>query len=185
MSRRPVITFSFSFSHGSAKCCYVWCDGGNSFFSYWYRWKMFSCLIDYMWMMSYSSVSGRSAIQRIWSSFWCTFKKRQVYKCTNQKYMAWMSNSYVQNMASIVGCEADYFSFIYLGVLMGSNMVKTSSWDPILDKFKKKLISYKVKLLSIRGKYTLIRSVLGLLGTYYMSFFKRPKKVLNVGGFYI
>ncbi|GJT98876.1 RNA-directed DNA polymerase, eukaryota, reverse transcriptase zinc-binding domain protein [Tanacetum coccineum] len=50
--------------------------------------------------------------------------------------------------------------------------------DP-LNRFQAKLSTWKGGTLSIGGRLTLITSVLGSLGNYYMSIFKCPKSVLN------
>ncbi|GKB05481.1 RNA-directed DNA polymerase, eukaryota, reverse transcriptase zinc-binding domain protein [Tanacetum coccineum] len=47
------------------------------------------------------------------------------------------------------------------------------------DHFWAKLSSWKASTLSIGGHLTLIKSVLGSLGIYYMSIFKCPESVLN------
>nr|GEZ97549.1 hypothetical protein [Tanacetum cinerariifolium] len=48
-----------------------------------------------------------------------------------------------------------------------------------LDRFRAKLSFWKVSTLSIGGRLTLIKSVLGSLRIYYMSIFKCPESVLN------
>nr|GEU51569.1 RNA-directed DNA polymerase, eukaryota, reverse transcriptase zinc-binding domain protein [Tanacetum cinerariifolium] len=47
------------------------------------------------------------------------------------------------------------------------------------DRFKAKLSSWKACTLSIEARLTLIKSVLGSLGIYYMSIFKCPESVLK------
>ncbi|GJW61414.1 RNA-directed DNA polymerase, eukaryota, reverse transcriptase zinc-binding domain protein [Tanacetum coccineum] len=49
----------------------------------------------------------------------------------------------------------------------------------LLDRFQSKLSSWKANLLSIGGRHTLIKVVLGSLGIYYFSIFKVPESVLN------
>lgn len=49
-----------------------------------------------------------------------------------------------------------------------------SGWKGIIDKFKKNLFSWKVKLLFIGGRSMLWKLVLGSLGIYYMSVFFMP-----------
>ncbi|GJW79943.1 RNA-directed DNA polymerase, eukaryota, reverse transcriptase zinc-binding domain protein [Tanacetum coccineum] len=49
----------------------------------------------------------------------------------------------------------------------------------LLDKFDSRLSKWKAKLLSIGGRLTLIKSVLGSLGIYYLSIFKVSDIVLK------
>lgn len=67
----------------------------------------------------------------------------------------------------------------YLGLLIGAKMSKISSWIPIVEKFQNKLSSWKARTLSYGGRLTLIKSVLGNLGTYYFSIFKAPIKTIT------
>ncbi|GJU24930.1 hypothetical protein Tco_1163551 [Tanacetum coccineum] len=48
-----------------------------------------------------------------------------------------------------------------------------------VDKFKSKLSTWKASLLSIGGRLTLIKSVLGRLGIYYLSLFKASESIIN------
>ncbi|GJZ16707.1 RNA-directed DNA polymerase, eukaryota, reverse transcriptase zinc-binding domain protein [Tanacetum coccineum] len=56
----------------------------------------------------------------------------------------------------------------------------TVNWKIILDRFDARLSKWKANLLSIGGRLTLIKSVLGSLGIYYLSIFKTPETVLNL-----
>ncbi|GJY48505.1 hypothetical protein Tco_0438461 [Tanacetum coccineum] len=49
----------------------------------------------------------------------------------------------------------------------------------LIDRFRSRLSTWKASLLSIRGRLTLIKSVLGSLGIYYLSIFRAPESVLN------
>ncbi|GKD60766.1 hypothetical protein Tco_1298275 [Tanacetum coccineum] len=85
----------------------------------------------------------------------------------------------VSSMASNSRCALGSFPFTYLRLPIGSNMSLTSSWQVLLDRFQSKLSSWKANLLSIGGRHTLIKVVLGSLGIYYFSIFKVPEYVLN------
>ncbi|GKB86836.1 RNA-directed DNA polymerase, eukaryota, reverse transcriptase zinc-binding domain protein [Tanacetum coccineum] len=70
----------------------------------------------------------------------------------------------VYNMASNAGCTVGNIPFNYLGLPIGSNMKSTASWKVLVDRFRSRLSTWKANLLSIRGRLTLIKSVLGSLG---------------------
>nr|GEX68420.1 copia-type polyprotein [Tanacetum cinerariifolium] len=63
----------------------------------------------------------------------------------------------------ITGCHSSHSSFTYLGLPVGCNMAVTKSWDPLIDKFSKRLSTWKASLLSIGGRTTLLTSVLGTI----------------------
>ncbi|GJX53244.1 RNA-directed DNA polymerase, eukaryota, reverse transcriptase zinc-binding domain protein [Tanacetum coccineum] len=82
-------------------------------------------------------------------------------------------------MARSIGCAAGSLPLIYLGLPIGTNMNNLSNWNTLVDKFKAKLSRWKANLLSIGGRLTLIKSVLGSLGIYYLSMFKVPESILK------
>ncbi|GKE10802.1 putative RNA-directed DNA polymerase, eukaryota, reverse transcriptase zinc-binding domain protein, partial [Tanacetum coccineum] len=90
-----------------------------------------------------------------------------------------VSSEEVHHMASNTGCAAGSFPFRYLGLPIGSNMSLTANWKPLIDKFKGKLSTWKANMLSFGGRLTLIKSILGSLGIYYLSIFKAPEMVLK------
>ncbi|GKE31930.1 RNA-directed DNA polymerase, eukaryota, reverse transcriptase zinc-binding domain protein, partial [Tanacetum coccineum] len=75
------------------------------------------------------------------------------------------------------GCSAASLPFTYIGLPVGCNMRRISSWEDMILKVQKKLSTWKIKLLSIGVRLTLIKSVLGSLGVYFMSMFKMPEVV--------
>ncbi|GJT83625.1 putative RNA-directed DNA polymerase, eukaryota, reverse transcriptase zinc-binding domain protein [Tanacetum coccineum] len=83
------------------------------------------------------------------------------------------------NFASILCCQPSTLPCTYLGLPLGSNMNKSCNWKPILDKFHKRLTSWRSRNISYGGRLTLLKSVLGALGTYFFSLFKAPKCVIN------
>ncbi|GKC45235.1 RNA-directed DNA polymerase, eukaryota, reverse transcriptase zinc-binding domain protein [Tanacetum coccineum] len=85
----------------------------------------------------------------------------------------------VYNMASNARCIAGNIPFKYLGLPIGSNMKFIASWKMLIDHFCSRLSTWKASLLSIGGCLTLIKSVLGSLGIYYLSIFRAPESVLK------
>ncbi|GJX34045.1 putative RNA-directed DNA polymerase, eukaryota, reverse transcriptase zinc-binding domain protein, partial [Tanacetum coccineum] len=82
-------------------------------------------------------------------------------------------------MANNTRCSPGVFLFNYLGLPIGANMNLSVNWKTLLDKFDSRLSQWKAKLLSIGGRLTLVKSVLGSLGIYYLSIFKVSDIVLK------
>ncbi|GKC46109.1 RNA-directed DNA polymerase, eukaryota, partial [Tanacetum coccineum] len=86
----------------------------------------------------------------------------------------------VEYMASYLGCSIMEKKFCYLGVMVGEMMSRFNAWDDVVLKLKARLSKWKAKTLSIGGRLTLLKSVLGASPLYNMSIFKVPKGVLKV-----
>nr|GEV11277.1 hypothetical protein [Tanacetum cinerariifolium] len=82
-------------------------------------------------------------------------------------------------LSYLTGRAAGCFPFTYLWLPIDANMNLTSSWQILIDRFQKRLSSWKANLLSIGGRLTLIKAGLGSLGIYYLSIFKAPETILN------
>nr|GEW10641.1 RNA-directed DNA polymerase, eukaryota [Tanacetum cinerariifolium] len=85
----------------------------------------------------------------------------------------------VHHAARQLGCFVLNLPFSYLGSIVGDNMSRQQAWGGIVDRVKKKLSKWKMKMLSIGGRLTLIKSALGSLPIYKFSIFKVSKCVLN------
>nr|GEZ83489.1 RNA-directed DNA polymerase, eukaryota [Tanacetum cinerariifolium] len=81
--------------------------------------------------------------------------------------------------ASVIGCEPAKTPFKYLEVLVESKMARIHSWDVVIDKIVAKLSKWEADRLSTGGRFTLIKSVLSSLPSYYFSLFKLPVGVLK------
>nr|GEU48832.1 RNA-directed DNA polymerase, eukaryota [Tanacetum cinerariifolium] len=89
-----------------------------------------------------------------------------------------ISNDMVDSVASDFGCSTMSTLFKYLEVMVGDNMTRVSAWDDVIRKIKSRLSKWKIKTLSIGGRLTLLKSVLGATPIFWMSLFKVPKAVL-------
>ncbi|GJS88192.1 RNA-directed DNA polymerase, eukaryota, reverse transcriptase zinc-binding domain protein [Tanacetum coccineum] len=67
----------------------------------------------------------------------------------------------VVNVARAVNCSNDSLPFSYLGLPIRRNLNKIDAWSNVVQKFIKRLSSWKANLLSIGGRLTLVKSVLG------------------------
>lgn len=84
----------------------------------------------------------------------------------------------IECLVCILCCEPNRFLFTYIGLPIGANMKLGRSWNPIVEKFKSKLSSWKASTLSFGGYLTLVSSVLSGVALYYFSLFKAPKMII-------
>ncbi|GJS48269.1 RNA-directed DNA polymerase, eukaryota [Tanacetum coccineum] len=85
----------------------------------------------------------------------------------------------VKSAASKLGCLILKTPFSYLGTKVGGNMSRVQAWTEVVDKVKSRLSNWKMKSLSIGGRLTLLKSVLGSMPIFYMSIFRVPLTVLH------
>lgn len=90
-----------------------------------------------------------------------------------------VSKDRVEHAARKIGCTILKVPFSYLGSKVGCLMSRIQSWNEIVNNISVRLPKWKMKTLSIGGRLTLLKSVLGSLPIYHMSLFKVPFKVLH------
>ena len=76
-------------------------------------------------------------------------------------------------------CKISVLPFTYLDLPIGGMISRVSSWDPIIERMRRKLATWKGKLLSLGGRLTLIKASLSNLPLYYMSIFPIPQEVID------
>ncbi|GKC51174.1 hypothetical protein Tco_1073919 [Tanacetum coccineum] len=118
-------------------------------------------------------VSGGSNL-RVYGDFFCSFgdvlrkivvKTRWFSICVRMlksssvfsNVLKWVPISDVEGMASSLRCSHDSLPFIYLGLPF------CDGCSVVIDRFRDKLSCWKAKTLSIGGRVTLIKSILGSL----------------------
>nr|KYP43089.1 Putative ribonuclease H protein At1g65750 family [Cajanus cajan] len=82
-------------------------------------------------------------------------------------------------MATFLNCKVGHFSCSYLGLFIGANPNRLSTWQTVISKVEKKLTKWKGKLLSFGGRLVLLKSVLNSIPNYFLSFFKAPTCVIS------
>jgi hypothetical protein len=82
------------------------------------------------------------------------------------------SNAFMDRAASFLHCKKGNFPFIYLGLPVGANPRKASTWEPVVKAIERRLLSWKNKYVSLGGRVVLINSVLSSIPIFYLSFLK-------------
>nr|GEX63821.1 RNA-directed DNA polymerase, eukaryota [Tanacetum cinerariifolium] len=90
-----------------------------------------------------------------------------------------VENSLVTSVANTIGCMTLSLPFSYLGVNVGGHMSRIASWDVVINKVLSRLSKWKMKVLYVGGRLTLLKLMLGSTPIYYMSLFKAPVQVIN------
>nr|GEY86813.1 RNA-directed DNA polymerase, eukaryota [Tanacetum cinerariifolium] len=85
----------------------------------------------------------------------------------------------VKNAAVKLGCLVLKTSFTYLGTKVGDIMSRKHAWKEVVDKVLFRLSIWKMKIRSIGGRFTLLKSVLGSMPIFHMSIFKVPSSILK------
>nr|GEV60564.1 RNA-directed DNA polymerase, eukaryota [Tanacetum cinerariifolium] len=70
--------------------------------------------------------------------------------------------------------------FSYLGTQVGGTMSRVQAWNDVVDKVQTRLSKWKLNTLSIGGRLTLLKSVLGSIPLFHMSIFRVPLGVLRM-----
>jgi hypothetical protein len=80
---------------------------------------------------------------------------------------------------NIFGCPIGEAAFRYLSIPIHHTRIRNKDWNVIKEGFKRKLSTWKSKMLSYGGRFTLINWVLSNLSMYMISFFEISKEVLK------
>jgi len=85
----------------------------------------------------------------------------------------------LKEFSNILNCKHMKIPFLYLGMPIGGNPRNNQFWQPMVDKVRSRLSSWKGKLISMPGRACLIKSVITSQSLYFLSFSKVPKSVSN------
>jgi hypothetical protein len=81
---------------------------------------------------------------------------------------------FLESAALFLKCVVGQLPFIYLGLPVGANPRRLSTWNPVLDVIQRRLASWKNKYVSLGGRVVLLNSVLSAIPIFYLSLFKMP-----------
>nr|GEZ58252.1 RNA-directed DNA polymerase, eukaryota, reverse transcriptase zinc-binding domain protein [Tanacetum cinerariifolium] len=78
-----------------------------------------------------------------------------------------------------IGCMSLKMPFKYLGSVVGDRMSRVKSWNDVINALVTRLSRWKLKTISIEGRLTLLKSVLGSTPIFHTSIYKVPMVVLR------
>ncbi|XP_058783233.1 uncharacterized protein LOC131657899 [Vicia villosa] len=81
--------------------------------------------------------------------------------------------------SKLIGCRREENDFISLRIRIGSNPRRISTWKPHLSKIRKMMSSWEGRHINVGGRLTLLKSVLGSLAIFNLSFYKAPKFIIK------
>ncbi|XP_058765105.1 uncharacterized protein LOC131638559 [Vicia villosa] len=87
------------------------------------------------------------------------------------------NNNFLDAASFVLSCKVEASKFLFLGIIIGCNPRRYSSWITLLSKMKKRLAGWKNRFLSLGGRITLLKSILSSLTIFNMSFYKMPVMV--------
>ncbi|XP_058784431.1 uncharacterized protein LOC131659235 [Vicia villosa] len=90
------------------------------------------------------------------------------------------NDHFLDAVSHFLSCKREESSFHFLGIPIGCNPRKESSWNPIVDKMKCRLEGWTNRFLNLGGRITLLKSVLSSLAIFTMSFYKIPSRVVKM-----
>lgn len=85
----------------------------------------------------------------------------------------------IDNLASAFGCKISTLPSSYLGLPIGGPFKSKAMWNPVIERFDRRLAGWKKQLLSKAGRLTVIKNTLSSLPTYFLSLFVMPASVRN------
>lgn len=83
-----------------------------------------------------------------------------------------LSPHFFQAAANLLCCRIEEKLFSFLGISAGFNSRRISSWHMLISKLKVRLYCWTEMCLNVRGKITLLKSVLCSLSIFQLSFYR-------------
>jgi len=90
-----------------------------------------------------------------------------------------VSDSWLNEAASVLRYRVGKVSFVYLGLSIGGDSRRLIFWKPLLRSIKSRLSGYNSRFLSFGGRLVLLKFVLTSLPVYALSFFKAPSGIIS------
>jgi hypothetical protein len=95
-----------------------------------------------------------------------------------------VSNDFIRLASVFLNCKVGSVPFKYLGLPVGANPRRASTWEPLLETLRQRLGRWGNKYVSLGGRIVPLNAVLNAIPIFYLSFLKIPllvwKKVRRI-----
>ncbi|PNX87107.1 ribonuclease H, partial [Trifolium pratense] len=88
-----------------------------------------------------------------------------------------VSRDFMRLASTFLNCRVGVVPFKYLGLPVGANPRRASTWEPFLDSLRKRLGVWGNRYVSLGGRVVLFNSVLNAIPIFYLSYMKIPIQV--------
>jgi hypothetical protein len=88
-----------------------------------------------------------------------------------------VSQDFLVLASTFLNCKTSVVPFKYLGLPVGANPRRMTTWEPLLESLWKRLSVWGNKFVSLGGRITLLNSVLNAIPIFYLSYLKLPVQV--------
>lgn len=123
-----------------------------------------------------------------WKNVWAIKSILQLFEVTSglkanffkSQLMGFNVNkSWLRVAKRVLNCRSGGTPFKYLGLPIGANHRKKSTWDPVVEKVRKRLSLWNNKNMSLCGRIVLLKSIFIALSIFFLSFFLAPKGIIS------
>jgi hypothetical protein len=91
-----------------------------------------------------------------------------------------VSQQFLRLASVFLNCRIGAVPFKYLGLLVGANIRRIATWEPLINSLRKRLGGWSNKFVSLGGRIVLLNSVLNVIPIFYLSFLKIPVQVWKI-----
>jgi hypothetical protein len=88
-------------------------------------------------------------------------------------------SEFVKLACMFLNCKSGVVPFKYLGLPVGANLRRISTWEPLIVFLKNRLSSCGRKYISLGGRIVLINFVLNAIPIFFLSFLKMPVSIVK------
>jgi hypothetical protein len=88
-----------------------------------------------------------------------------------------VSEDFMRLASTFLNCKVGVVPFKYLGLPVGANSRRASTWEPMLQALRNRLGGWGNKYISLGGRIVLLNAVLNAIPIFYLSFLKIPMVV--------